>query len=78
MDKQDKARFCYRVESQGGGIGEVRIFHNGKLIRSDGYYREVVRQQQPQKTSLASIDSRNLYRELRALVARKGAHLVQW
>jgi hypothetical protein len=26
----------YQVESTGGGIGEVRVFHNGKLIWSDG------------------------------------------
>ena len=28
---------CYRVSSQGGGIGEVRLFHNAKLIKSDGH-----------------------------------------
>jgi hypothetical protein len=30
----------YRIESSGGGIGEVRAFHNGKLVWSDGALAE--------------------------------------
>jgi hypothetical protein len=26
------------IRSTGGGIGEIRVFHNGKLVRSDGNY----------------------------------------
>ncbi len=36
-------KFCYQASSTGGGIGEVRLFHNGKLLVSDGYYRDMVR-----------------------------------
>jgi WD40 repeat protein len=39
----DKVKVCYRVRNSGGGIGEVRIFHNSKLIQSDGYYKEISR-----------------------------------
>ena len=40
---QPKVKVCYQVKSTGGGIGEVRVFHNGKLIQSDGYYREAAK-----------------------------------
>ena len=33
---QQRAKVCYRVKSAGGGIGEVRLFHNGKLIQWTG------------------------------------------
>ena len=28
------------LKAEAGGIGEVLVFHNGKLIKSDGYYRD--------------------------------------
>ncbi len=34
----EKVRARLEVSSTGGGIGEIRVFHNGKLIRSDGTY----------------------------------------
>ncbi len=40
---QEKITICYQVNSTGGGIGEVRLFHNGKLIQSDGFYRDIVK-----------------------------------
>ena len=40
---QEKITICYQVKSTGGGIGEVRLFHNGKLIQSDGFYRDIVK-----------------------------------
>jgi len=40
---QPSVKVCYQVKSAGGGIGEVRLFHNGKLIKSDGYYKEIAR-----------------------------------
>jgi len=30
----------YAVHDRGGGIGEIRIIHNGKLVQSDGHYRD--------------------------------------
>jgi hypothetical protein len=30
----------YRIKNTGGGVGEVLVFHNGKLIQSDGYYKD--------------------------------------
>lgn len=38
-----KANVCYRVRNTGGGVGEVRLFHNGKLIRSNGYYKDLAK-----------------------------------
>ncbi|MEI6154774.1 MAG: caspase family protein, partial [Deltaproteobacteria bacterium] len=56
----------YKVKSAGGGIGEVRLFHNGKLIESDGYYKDVARTQSG-KTQLASLDSKAIYKDLRSV-----------
>jgi WD40 repeat protein len=37
---QARIRLPYIISSNGGGIGEVLVFHNGKLVKSDGYYRD--------------------------------------
>lgn len=34
-------KFIYRIKSTGGGIGDVRVFHNGKLVKSDGVSRQI-------------------------------------
>ncbi len=71
--KQTKAKLCFQVKSSGGGIGEVRLFQNGKLIRSDGFYREVSSQMQSRPIKMAMIDSRAIREEQRALsVKEKG------
>ena len=67
---QPKAKVCYNVKSAGGGIGEVRLFHNGKLIQSDGYYREVARAT-VERTQIASLNSKAIYEDMRS-VAIKG------
>ena len=59
-----KVNVCFRIKSDGGGIGEVRLFHNGKLIQSDGYYREIARSASD-KTQLAALDSKTIYAEMR-------------
>jgi hypothetical protein len=55
-------KVCYRLSSKGGGIGEVRLFHNAKLIKSDGHYREYAR---PKETpvQLAALNSRAIQAE---------------
>ena len=63
---QEKTKVCYKVKNAGGGIGEVRLFHNGKLIQSDGYYREVAKTL-PRTTRLASLNSRSIYADMRSL-----------
>ena len=63
---QPRTKVCYQVKSSGGGIGEVRLFHNGKLIQSDGYYREVARST-TDKTQLASLDSKAIYEDMRSV-----------
>jgi WD40 repeat protein len=50
-------KVCYRISSKGGGIGEVRLFHNAKLIKSDGHYREYARSQEA-PVQLAALNSR--------------------
>jgi WD40 repeat protein len=62
----------YSVESNGGGIGEVRLFHNGKLVKSDGYYREIKRPVQD-KVTLTAYSGSAIREDLRgvAIVAKK-------
>lgn len=63
----------YRVTSTGGGIGEVRLFHNGKLIKSDGFYRQAVVAPTDRNNTLLASNSRAIKDYLRsvALVSRK-------
>lgn len=61
-----KIKVCYQVKSTGGGIGEIRLFHNGKLIHSDGYYKEIARFD-TDKTQLASLDSKTIYEDMRSI-----------
>ncbi|MGA3209274.1 MAG: caspase family protein [Syntrophales bacterium] len=63
---QSKVNVCYRIKSTGGGIGEVRLFHNGKLVQSDGYYREVAKTSTG-TTQLASLNSWSIYADMRSL-----------
>jgi WD40 repeat protein len=63
---QSKVNVCYRIKSTGGGIGEVRLFHNGKLVESDGFYREVAKTSTG-TTQLASLNSRSIYADIRSL-----------
>jgi DNA-binding beta-propeller fold protein YncE len=64
------AKVCYQVTSAGGGIGEVRLFHNGKLIQSDGYYRDMARSGDGKQQILA-LNSSAIYENMRS-VAVKG------
>ena len=66
---QEKMKVCYRVKSNGGGIGEVRLFHNGKLIQSDGYYKEIARSTSD-KTQLAALNSKAIYEDMRSIVVK--------
>jgi len=61
-----KVKLKYRVKSTGGGIGEVRVFHNGKLIKSDGYYRSA-KKTWLEKITLAQLNSRAIYNQLRSI-----------
>jgi len=65
-------RVKYNVSSGGGGIGEVRVFHNGKLIYSDGYYRSVVKQS-GDKVALASLNGVAAYQSMRAIAIKEKA-----
>jgi WD40 repeat protein len=61
-----REQLCYRITSTGGGIGEVRVFQNGKLVKSDGFYRDAVARREDQ-LKLAAVDSGSVTRSLRAL-----------
>ncbi len=65
-----KAKVCYNIESTGGGIGEVRLFHNGKLIESDGYFKEASKAT-IEKTELAKLDSRAVYEDMRSIKVKE-------
>lgn len=62
-------RVCYKVKSTGGGVGEVRLFHNGKLIQSDGYYKEIARFTSD-KTQLAAMNSKAIYADMRSVLVK--------
>mgnify|MGYP006416141909 FL=1 len=62
--KSQKSTVSYNVKSMGGGIGEVRIFQNGKLIQSDGFYKNIAIEKRL-FDKLASINSRSIYRNIR-------------
>ena len=76
-----KVKVCYQVQSTGGGIGEVRLFQNGKLIKSDGFYRDIASQSKAATIKLASINSRAVYQDMRSLAIKEkqspGAHLLR-
>ncbi|MEW6674257.1 MAG: caspase family protein [Thermodesulfobacteriota bacterium] len=63
---QPRVKVCYEIKNAGGGIGEVRLFHNGKLIQSDGYYKEAARPAALQ-TQLAALNSRAVYEDMRSI-----------
>lgn len=65
------AKACYQVKNSGGGIGEVRLFQNGKLIKSDGFYRETVATATPEKRKLVAMNSRAIQDELRGLAIKE-------
>ena len=64
-----QAKVCYQAKDTGGGIGEVRLFHNGKLIQSDGFYRDVARTTAG-KIQLASLDSKSIREDMRSIVVK--------
>ncbi|MEI6315540.1 MAG: caspase family protein, partial [Syntrophus sp. (in: bacteria)] len=76
-----KLKVCYQIQSTGGGIGEVRLFQNGKLIKSDGFYREVAAQSTTAPLKLAALNSRAVYQDMRSLTVKEkqapGAVLVR-
>ena len=67
--EQAAVKVCYQVKSAGGGIGEVRLFHNGKLIESDGFYRDIAKAS-TEKTQLAALNSRGIYEDMRAVTVK--------
>jgi WD40 repeat protein len=68
-----RVKVCYQAKSTGGGIGELRLFHNGKLIESDGYYREAAKTG-AEKTELLALNSKAIYEGMRSIkVQEKGA-----
>ncbi|PKN76442.1 MAG: hypothetical protein CVU52_04755 [Deltaproteobacteria bacterium HGW-Deltaproteobacteria-10] len=70
-----RVKVCYSVESTGGGIGEVRLFHNGKLIESDGYFRESSKTV-TERTQLAQLNSSAIYEEMRSIKILKKTELT--
>ncbi len=71
-----REKVCYKITSTGGGIGEVRLFQNGKLVKSDGFYREAVAKHED-KMILASSNGEAAYRSLRALKLVKEESPIQ-
>lgn len=64
-----KTKICYKVKNTGGGIGEVRLFHNGKLVHSDGYYRETAGSA-ADSTQLVSLTGKAIYADMRSIAIK--------
>jgi WD40 repeat protein len=73
---QQRVKVCYQVKNAGGGIGEVRLFHNGKLVHSDGYYREVVKSPTAEKSRLGTLDSKAIYADMRSVSVKGKADAI--
>ena len=73
---QPRVKVCYEARSTGGGIGEIRLFHNGKLIESDGYYREARQTRTLEDAQVASLDSKAIYEDLRGVTVRGKVDVV--
>ena len=71
-----KVKICYQAKSTGGGIGEVRLFHNGKLIESDGYYKDIAKTTSD-KTQLIAMNSKNIYEDMRSVKIKEKAEISQ-
>jgi WD40 repeat protein len=71
--KRHKATICYEATSAGGGIGEVRLFQNGKLVKSDGFYREASASRSGASMTLAALDGPAIQRSLRLLAVAQAA-----
>jgi WD40 repeat protein len=70
LDEKDaSAKVCYRINSNGGGIGEVRLFHNGKLIQSDGYYRDMAKSTSA-NPRLMAMNSKAIYENMRSVTIK--------
>jgi WD40 repeat protein len=63
---KSKVKVCYQAKNSGGGIGEVRLFHNGKLIQSDGYYRDMAKSSS-EKQQLMAMNSKAIYENMRSV-----------
>lgn len=62
---QSRAKVCYNVKSSGGGIGEVRLFHNGKLVYSDGFYRGISKM--IDKKQILTLTGKSIYDDMRGI-----------
>lgn len=68
-------RVCYKAKNSGGGIGEVRLFQNGKLVQSDGYYRETAKISSEQQKTLA-MNSKAIYDDMRSVLIKGTATAI--
>ena len=64
---QATIKVCYQATDNGGGIGEIRLFHNGKLIVSDGYYRDFIKAPSEKKLQLMSMTGPAIHEQMRNL-----------
>jgi len=62
-------KVCYKAKNSGGGIGEVRLFQNGKLVQSDGYYRETAKISSEQQKIMA-MNSKTIYDDMRSILIK--------
>lgn len=70
-----------RVKDSGGGIGDIRLFHNGKLVQSRGVYRVAKQTPEPETDSKPAYDVYHMAKrgvELVEISERPESHKLQW
>jgi len=75
-EKDEKApergvKLRVRIQDRGGRIGDIRVYHNGKLVHSRGFYRVARLDQDPGRSGGAGMSAGNPYR-----IAHRGISLV--
>jgi len=66
-----KATVKVKIEDAGGGIGDIRVYHNGKLVDSLGVYRLAGIEGREQPLKLAKADSWSGYRTAKGTILRR-------
>jgi len=71
-----KATVKVKIEDSGGGIGDIRVYHNGKLVESLGVYRLARTEGGGQTVKLAKADSGSVYRTTKGTTLRRVQELT--
>jgi WD40 repeat protein len=72
--KKKEVTVDYQVQSTGGGIGDIRVYQNGKLVQSDKTVQSYLFQS-TSKTNIQFMDSKAIVAQLRSIASKSGLKL---